>query len=124
MSENYTTNKLLRIYFKNTITSMIYGLFKKEELIKNSPFSNFYWADSFLIIKCTSNSKYNMIKTTDPKYYAGQYGSYRAKPFHGNYIQPHKYFLRALPYAFKAGRLSIFYHAKTLIQSYRINFAF
>lgn len=120
-SENYTNNKLLRIFFRKLDTSLFYGLFKKE-LIKNLPFYNFDFFDAYFLITVINKFKFNVIRTEDPKYFRGIYKSYKIKPFFGSYIRPHEFFFRALPYAIKSGGLSIFYLILTLLISYRINF--
>jgi glycosyltransferase involved in cell wall biosynthesis len=121
LSENYTNNKLLRIFFRRLDTSLFYGLFKKE-LIKNLPFYNFDFFDAYFLTRVINKFKFNVIRIEDPKYFRGIYESYKLKPFFGSYIRPHEFFFRALPYAIKSGGLSIFYLILTLLISYRINF--
>jgi glycosyltransferase involved in cell wall biosynthesis len=122
MSENDTNKKLLRIYFRSNITSMIYGLYRTEILRRYIPFASFDWSDAFFILRFLAESKYNVIKTSEPKYYSCTYGGYKVKCFSGKYLNPHAYFFHGIPYAIKAGGLSIFYHIKTLLISYKINF--
>jgi glycosyltransferase involved in cell wall biosynthesis len=121
LSENYTNNKLLRIFFKKLDTDLLWGLYKRK-LIINLPLPNFDWFDAYFMIRVLNDFKFITINTTDPKWFRGIYGTYIVKPLFGSYLQPRKYFFRALPYAIKSGGLSIFYHIKTVLKSYLINF--
>ena len=118
---NYTNNKLLRLFFKKLDTDLLWGLYKRK-LIINLPLPNFDWFDAYFMIRVLNDYKFITINTTDPKWFRGIYGTYIVKPLFSSYLQPGKYFFRALPYAIKSGGLSILYHMKTVLKSYLYNF--
>jgi glycosyltransferase involved in cell wall biosynthesis len=120
LSTNQTRRESLKRFFVKNCPSLCYGLYKRVVLKECMPREAFDWFDSYLILKVISRHGFNT-EDCEPKYYAGYYGSYVPKPFHGKYIRSSKYFFKACRLAIYAGPVAFLYHLNTLRISAKLN---
>jgi glycosyltransferase involved in cell wall biosynthesis len=121
LSSANSRQKNLSLFFQCLTTSAIYGLFRRNVLLELFNGRSFDWFDSYLLICIISKYGLNTFKTDKPAYLAGIYGSYVVKPFHGDYLNPWRYFCAALPFAVLGGPTALLSHFKVIAVSYFIN---
>jgi glycosyltransferase involved in cell wall biosynthesis len=121
LSTDQTRRESLKRFFTLNCPSLIYGLYRRAVLLECMPSEAFDWFDSFLVLRVIDRYGFNTSQS-EPMYYAGFYGAYVPKPFHGKYIRSSTYFIKACRLALYAGPVAFSYHLRTLLISAKLNF--
>lgn len=98
-------------FIESPCSSMIYGIFIRENLISIYEDFSFDWGDCFFLIKYISCFGYKTLETQERIYMAGIDGAeYLVKTKNNKFLNPWIYFYKALPYILPSGAKAIMLH--------------
>lgn len=111
----------VRAFLLSPCPSFFYGLFRRSVAMEFCPRSAFDWSDCLYILEVIESAGFVGVKST-PKYFAGTFGAYSAKPSNGRYLVPFNYLRKAFPIAARAGVPAVFAHLGILATAARLNY--
>jgi glycosyltransferase involved in cell wall biosynthesis len=111
----------IRNFVYNPCPSFIYGLYRRSTVLALFPSAVFDWYDCFFILSVIQSAGFVCVKSA-PKYFAGTFGEYVAKPSNGRYLMPLNYFLKAFPIVAEGGPSAILAHLGIFATATKLNY--